>query len=606
MRILSAFSPYALFAWCVTIVCAATPLAIVSGFGELPNILFALAAVCALMFFGVVFIMSGSVRAAAVFVPGLALAFWGAASALLQGASDAWTGSFFEWGSIFSFAVFAFAVLSGAALPEALFSRVMKSFLFAIALVVPVLFALVVAMPEFMFYGAMWPNIGFLFVAAAIFAARCESERIGAPFRFFFGALSLSGLALFFSANAGFALLAVLAVALVRDAWSRDWTHVLPTLACAFITVAAFMAPLPELIDLPPHTSPSRLAMHAVASSSVSEGGALRALFGAGPGSYDALWEAYRPAEILSTPIGTTTQTAGSSAVGTLAAEIGLAGALLFLVSWAVACTPRAGGTAREFFEDIGASHFITLFTLVSAILFPVSLPLLLLGGLHAGAVTRGARITIHLSGAKRVLLAVLVLVSSLALGWVVSLQGYASAHHFLGIKARHAGDMERADYHAGRAADLWPNERFLSEAIVAAREHGVFALANALPLQEQEAAERAQLAFNKALTYASFALNSYPGSFAAQFASGELHAVLFLEGFSSSEDAERVLARAAKLSPSHPGIPYLLARIALRKGDTHEAAIQARHALDLMPQYSEAALLLEEARTVGDNEVGF
>lgn len=564
------------------------------GFPGDGGILDALALSLAALAFACASVAGGRPPMTALAATGVPLALAGIVS--LAFARNIWGifGHGFDFGTVASLCLVAAAVAAGAAATTR--ERVIGAFALvilglAVALAsIAALFGLAAAS----FAAAAWPGAG-LYCAIGLIAAGGFFERADEPRRkavWVAAALVCgAGLAIQISAAAAIAFITAGAIMLGSAVFGR---HVRRGSEPRIALVAGFLMLL--CVSLGITESPLTVAeapRPTITGSLYAIGPAFNdslrvTAFGAGPASFGALWEHYRPSEWNALPFWNVTPEHPYSTFFELLADLGYAGAAAFLVLPAVllwAAAPRARDA-----EDKTALVGIAACAIAYVFVYPAAMPIIVLGAYALGAVSAPSEVRTHsqrsASAASRIAIALLLIAAGLGTAYVASRQLRAIV---FAVRARThlAANFTQgmSAYDASHAA--WPRRDVSGEESAAY----VKSAADSLTSGDTAAAQ-------SSLTHASDAIavaaTAAPRDASMWFQQASVESQRARLGDSDALPLmKNALAQAEGLAPSRPDLFLLQAEYALAAGDREAARTNAKKALSLKPDYAEARAFL-------------
>ncbi len=557
-----------------------------------------------------VFFLLGSVSISAFFGASWRMSVWG------EG---------IEVGTVASFVLFAAAVCAGLIVTERRAVVILRVFVGATTLAAVISAILHVWMPDVLRGATLagaWEQLSFLIGAAILIALTFLYRETGRSLRAWNGAATLVLTICFFLyfIPATAVLLALSLGLVIVGSYIASWCisgMVSPRtlLAGALVSLAfllcTFVVERP-IFDLPSSVRPSSLASELVVAP-VFLDNLRQTFFGAGPNTFPAVWERYRPGEFNTTPYWNVTPPTGFSTFFTFAATLGIFGVLLYLWCFAV---PFIEMGMRVFHSEVStyalvpdsftASLALVLYALGSFFLFPVSMPLFLLGGIAIGFLVRSlpeqSFFSLDISSVFiRYPLAIALLFASLFLISVPLRQFTAATYHTRGTALLETKNYTAAVPLLVRAAEIWSiseYERDASRAVITltftrANEQAVGSGVAGLAEGDTEALRSG---ISHAVSLSDLAAASGSDDYETWIARAELFINLIPTGFpDAANSAQIAVNQAGRLSPNRPEVPYLWGVLAANLGNGAEARAKVAHALELKPDYAPALELKKQ-----------
>ena len=339
----------------------------------------------------------------------------------------------------------------------------------------------------------------------------------------------------------------------------------------------------------------------------------LRPLFGAGPNRFANEWLKWKPAGINETVFWNTDFENGVGLIPSFLATIGIVGMLawlLFFLFFLYAGFRALLAETMDLFSRyiVTSSFFVALFFWVFSLFYIPSPSIFALSFLFTGlfvaalqAVGEASSRTIAFgsnprSGFVSVLLLILFLIGSIALGYFVAERYLASVYFQKGVIAfNRDGNLANAETAIMRAAAIAPLDlhfRALADLTLVRM--------NALLQKDQKttSAEAVRTEFQgllgTALSVARQALSLDQSQYQNLLGLGRVYeAVVPLKIAGAYESARASYEQALVLNPQSPAIELTLARLEVAKGDHTAAREHIQKALTLKNNYLEAIFLL-------------
>jgi tetratricopeptide (TPR) repeat protein len=415
--------------------------------------------------------------------------------------------------------------------------------------------------------------------------------------------LSLAGLAVSFSLSAGL-LTFFCAVVVLGIFWRAGKFATLASVPVATMLLGAALAALSLFALRHPPAPPASNASFSDSALAVGPenlGSIKAALIGAGPNTFPATWNEYRPVELNATAFWKVAPESPYDTLVLLAITLGLLGLLAFLVypfAFFATILRQYASVSRELrIEGIfGATLALAVFGFAAAVFFPIG-PSLFLAcaaafGSCLGFVSLPHPREFHLAGPSRVAACIAIGLFALAVFSIGALQLIA-AHADKKGQLLSGQDTAAAASELETAAKVWPVPQYQKDAaqgiIAAALQKAQAQLAagsvdgsalnaatqKALVLIDQSTAEDPHdpdLMIAQASVYLSLASIGVPGD---------------------AQKAADYLKIAQTLAPTRPDIFYDEAVVAIFESDNDAARADLLQALKLKPDYAGAQVLL-------------
>jgi len=530
---------------------------------------------------------------------GIPLVAVAGASALVNGApSVVWFGEAMEWGTVVSYAVFAFAIILASQVPARL-GRLTLYIYVSVALFVGVVSAIASIVSGNSGILSNWPTIS----AAVALALVCVAALADWSGEWGDGewVLALGSAALFVCVLLFFnivyvsaAAVALLVSVIARAAlFSTGRASRLPVLSfllllglVASIVLGMRNPVLPVQPDLRPSLEATRLVSGPIFVTNLT-----KTLVGAGPESFGQVWNRYRPQEFNQTPLWNTTFKEGNSTASTILVELGVFGIIAWLLPLIVAGIlvvrrARDVSVVTVACFSIALVYYVASFFyttgLVSVVLCGVVLGLLLQTLRSSPEPVRSMRLPL------RLVVGVLLLVSGVTLV-VVSLLQLTSLHYrMVGIKQFEAGEYAAAHVALSKGVQYWPTPRlYANDANVLLAILRETAASSTPPVEM----------INKPINAVSQAFTMDRNDLTVSLTRASVYVVLVsvlkisdVEGLATSS-----IDRAAKLAPNRPEAPYLQALLSAHLGRLNEARTYVAKALMFKSDYQPAADLQKQ-----------
>jgi len=344
-------------------------------------------------------------------------------------------------------------------------------------------------------------------------------------------------------------------------------------------------------------------------------------LLGSGPNTFDTDWLLYKPLAVNSTIFWNAPFTYGIGLLTTFLATTGVVGALLwalFIIFFTLlgmrAIFSRGTDLVGHFLVSsaFAASLFlwiVFLFYVPSKAIFALAFILsgLFIGGARALGVVATKTIIFRNSSKLAfvaVLLLVAMLVGNVAYGYMAVKQSVASYYYNKASIAAGQGDIEAARTDAVRAANLAPEDIYLS----AVAQIGV-ARANAIltstSTDQNTARTNFQNALSETIAAAQAATQARPDNYANWITLGQLYESLVpapLSVAGAYDSAKSAYTEAQKHNPESPEPYYYLARLEVENKNSAGARDLIKQALLKKNDYADAYYLLTQIEIADGN----
>ena len=548
----------------------------------------------------------GSVSVSALFATSWRMSVWG------EG---------IEVGTVASLVLFTVAVFAGLLVSPRGMVVILRVFVGATTLAAVISAILHIWMPGALggatLVGA-WEQLSFLIGAATLVALTFLYRETGRSLRVWNGGVALVLTACFFLyfIPTVSALLALSLGLVTVGSYAVSWrvsgiASPRIVLAGALISLAfllcTFVVQRP-ILDLPSSVRPSALASELVVVP-VFLDNLRQTFFGAAPNTFPAIWEKYRPAEFNMTPYWNITPDSGFSTLFTFAATLGIFGVLMYLWCFAVPFIDmgmrvfRSGLSAYALVPgSFTASLALVLYALGSFFLFPVSMPLFLLGGLAIGFLSRlsSGEDVVHLGISRKFLrytAALGLLVIGASFVWVSVHQYSAAEKYARGVAIGNGGDLISALPLLEEAARLWPLSRYQRDA---SRVAIAVVLTRVQAQVEDSGAAGADVESLRDDVLHAIALSDLSvASDNNDSTAWIIRAALFVNIFPGFPDAlreaQQAVNQASRYAPNRPEVAYTQALIHIKEGNMAAARAELAKALRLKSDYRDAQQLLPQ-----------
>ncbi len=444
---------------------------------------------------------------------------------------------------------------------------------------------------------AAWPESTFFMALGALSAALLtdRTERLGLALSALATMVCAAGLFATFSWPVAAALIAAVIAALAKYiAAERPQRGHFLELAGAVALISIVMlavgitGPILKLSEqeLRPSAPASIYVIAPAYSNSIAH-----ALIGTGPGSLEQSWERFRPLAWNDSPVWTRTPDRLYSTPFAFALLFGMLGLLTFiaipvagLIGYLRLRPQRLFADEHKTAESWGA---ILIFVTVFALLFPANVFELVLMCFAAGYLLReegGAR-TRTLPRTAFFTIAAIAAICAAGVIIVSALQ-LTAIEKMVVARAHVSSNPASAAPAFNNVANVWPRvDAPQTAALIYAELAKVDAQSkNTGPFRDHMSAYASA---------AERAASLSPRSASAWLFAASADLDLTRAGMDKTEAAELAVDQASQLSSKRPDVLYLQAQLAILKGNTAGAKADLQKALDIKPNYPEAAALL-------------
>lgn len=524
-------------------------------------------------------------------------------------------GSGFEFGTIGSLVLLAAVVAAATVASDAavtLFLYVLEGVGVVVASAV---FLLYIGSGSAVALGDIWPQTSLILSAAALIAASLSDRaerRVSQLVHGVFTLLTFFGFLMLFQIGAAVASSIVAATTIVYYTWSRQYVTPVrfpfarSTILLIILAVFLFGVRTP-LIEVQPAVRPSLLAAGYITSFEYIDS-LQYALIGAGPNSFSYVWNAYRPIEMNASSqsnIVPATSYSTATDVALLFGSLGLLALLLYPLLVAgfqyIRRDTSHGWSDRAHLSE--ASLVLGIFLYLGMFVYPMGLPLLVVGGAAFGFFCRQSTEGIARQGITtfgRVLFALVAACIGIGFVWIAGLQFSAASDHAR-AQARSVPDAAAVSL-LERAAHTWPIGPYVRDA-----SRGLLTLTFTTVKAQQAAGhidvEALKSAAERISAEADVSVKLDARNADTWLASALSYASLTTVGFADGENLTKHSFQMARiLAPTRPDIPYLEAQFFVILGDIPSARTQLEAALTLKPDYADAQKLLQDVNSLSAN----
>lgn len=520
-----------------------------------------------------------------------------------------WWGNGFETGTVGLYLLFALSVCAGTFVLRGALPALITTLIGFGAVTIGVAgssYWLWPALFDSTAVSGAWPDLALISAAgflAVVFGWKSSRSSVRKCAHVAAMAIFAAGLLLFYHPTLMLVLLcALLFSSLLLVAKAGHERAFSPALVAAlFLVLAAVLfGPRSPFLPVPPEVRPSMQLTLLVASHSYS-GSVMSVLFGAGPGSFAAVWEKGRPIELNQSAFSSAEFDVGHNVAVTffiLFGALGLAG-LLFLMAGPIALAFRYAaapldGEGEEFAPVLLALSFFCFVALFFMTPGPSSL---LVGGVLFGAAARalaGRELPLRIGSgmARGLIIALPLALCGAVLVWISGSQIAAAALHARGEALLVEGRTAEAAPVLEQSAALWGASQYQRDAARASLEAAFLELPQDAeqPLDPDVFEDLTRPARELSDASVTFEL----GNWRSWLACSSLYLSLYTAAGSTYapahlERAHVCLDQAGQHAPTRPDVPYAKARAAIVTGDEDAARAYLAEALRLKSDYAPA-----------------
>jgi len=506
----------------------------------------------------------------------------------------------FETGTVGSLFLFAATVFAASLVPRTSIPAVLKFCIAAVtcsALVSVCIFAAAPALLGGDTLVGSWSGLTYLIGAALVAAAALFDSGRSVLWRSLCGVFTLTlGILFILLFQQPAAILVLIACLCAGGLLAYDrhagWSFPAGTFVTGAVVLALLLfGPRAPLLHTPVDVHPSLLLSGAiVASVYINHIGV--SLIGAGPGTFAAVWNTYRPAAVNTSPYWNTSFDSGYSTAVTFAVTLGMLGCFALLL-----CAFAVGTATLRYIQSVRGMSFIpdgvfeaTLgFAVVvfgSLVEYPVDIvPFVLAAAFCGFCVPLSGSRTTSVALAKKYAIALSLVFFLCACGLA-----YVSVSQFLAAwsSARAmSADQQAQVVFLERASAFWPVSPY--------------SMATSLALYSRAHTELSDISLSasdlsSAAVYADAAVEENSQSFDAQLYRASLYVHLMSVGYPDAQTrADDALSQAASLAPTRPDLAYVRATADVAENNLPDARKQLQAALQLKPDYTDAQQLLSQ-----------
>ncbi len=524
-------------------------------------------------------------------------------------------GNGFEMGTVGAFFIFAVAVAFSVSFERPnilLFLRVVVSTAVSLSLGA-ILLRLGVGHLEL--FASTWPQTPLLLSAAALIAALLYDSESHGMWKYLYAAatgLLLVGLAVFPDVAAsglgacGAAFIFVFMIISIRPTSMTRF----PVASAAVMLVCAGLfifggtsTPVVDTATVYPSLTAAQLIIEPAYRSGPI------AYIGTG-GSFSNAWATYQPQQINQTPLWNYDPSSLYSTAATFAMTIGLIGLFAFFLAplslLVIPFVPEPkrlrGHPDHAARTQLASCIVLTLFLFVSALWYPMSVPVFIVAGIAfgfaSGILSRHGRVTSIYSVPVRFVIATLLVLMGGGITYMSARTFVAARYHRQALSTLQTDrqDPARSLSLFDKAVYWWPAPQYL---IDDSNVESGYALAlfpkGSVPSGDPNTAKFTALIY-QAVAHSSNATVADRSDHEVWLARASLFIKLVPFQFpQATTTASNAIKTAAQLSPNDPRPLYLQALLDQAIGDSTSALTDLKKALILKPDYADALKLQEE-----------
>ena len=348
------------------------------------------------------------------------------------------------------------------------------------------------------------------------------------------------------------------------------------------------------------------------------KGSARATLIGTGPNTFGISWLKNKPAEVNRTQFWNLDFNVGYSTLATALCSVGFLGAIawlmpLFLLIAAVVRVIRLNLLSRD--ERFVASMLgvSSLFLFAAIILYVPSQNIILLAFILSGAAFgflwrqgRAAddegRVPSMLEGIGVLAIAGVLLVATVASGFVTARRLVAEAYTGAGLYALAQGDVDGALMHASNAQKIESTANALRLQTDAGAQK-LSAIAQDTKAKPEDAQKQFTAMLQSTILAGQAAILASPTDYRSYFALGRVYDLLSsLKITGAYKNAQDVYNAAAVRNPTSPAIPLVIARLDASNNNAQGTQDNITKALTLKPDYTDAILFVVQINVANND----